>query len=186
MYLMCIVQRFEPQGRHFNDILPSVIWFHFTIYSLVLLPNPITLFVLSLFCLMVHSLELFSRKFCLAARRRKLVGGKCSMLPYGICIYCYALLSTPFFIYRYTFKNLVLINRRNDPRYQRVLALCTFFFKQGQYRWNWFFETKLLDVCVCFLYICVWTDFVVFWIICGLMTCALGKKKKRRQIEHCF
>ena len=32
------------------------------------------------------------------------------------------------------FQNLVLINRRNGPRYQRVLALCAFFknfFKQG-------------------------------------------------------
>ena len=34
------------------------------------------------------------------------------------------LLSIPFF--KYFFKNLVLINRRNGPRYQRVLALCAF------------------------------------------------------------
>ena len=48
------------------------------------------------FCLLAHSPEFFSRKFlnifcqeiglcdsCLAARRSKLVGGVCSMLPYA-------------------------------------------------------------------------------------------------------
>ena len=35
------------------------------------------------------------------------------------------LLSIPFLML--LFKNLVLINRRNGPRYQRVLALCAFF-----------------------------------------------------------
>ena len=35
------------------------------------------------------------------------------------------LLSIPFF--NILFKNLVLINRRIGPRYQRVLALCAFF-----------------------------------------------------------
>ena len=34
------------------------------------------------------------------------------------------LLSIPFL---YLKKNLVLINRRNGPRYQRVLAVCAFF-----------------------------------------------------------
>ena len=34
-----------------------------------------------------------------------------------------------FFIY--FFKNLVLINRQNGPLYQRVLALCAFFFNRG-------------------------------------------------------
>ena len=56
------------------------------------------------------------------------------MLPYGTGICCYAaiyilnlllLLSIPFF---YLKKNLVLINRRNGPRYQRALAKCAFFF----------------------------------------------------------
>ena len=39
--------------------LRAVIWFHFTIYHLVLLRNPVTLSVLSFFCLLVHSSELF-------------------------------------------------------------------------------------------------------------------------------
>ena len=37
-------------------------------------------------------------------------------------------------------------------------------------------EKKMFDACVCFLCICVRADFVVFGIICGLMTCVLGKK----------
>ena len=63
-------------------------------------------------------------------------------------------------------------------------------FWQGQYRGDCFSENKLYGVCVCFLYICVGTDLVVFvvvvvclfvfvlllLIICGLMTCALGKQ----------
>ena len=39
------------------------------------------------------------------------------------CLAWVLLLSIPFL---YFFKNLVLINRRNGPRYQRVLALCAF------------------------------------------------------------
>ena len=39
--------------------LRAVIWFHFTISSLVLLPSPITFSVLSFFCLLVHSPERF-------------------------------------------------------------------------------------------------------------------------------
>ena len=38
-----------------------------------------------------------------------------------------ALMSIPFIIY-FFFLNPVLINQRNGPRYQRVLALCAFFF----------------------------------------------------------
>ena len=60
-----------------------------------------------------------------------LVGGMYSMLPYdtGISYYAFIfffkslLLCIPFL---YFFQNLVLINRRNGPRYQRVLALCAF------------------------------------------------------------
>ena len=67
---------------------------------------------------------------CLAARRSKLVGGMCSILPYGIGIFCDAfiyfsffllLLSIPFFI---LFKNQVLINQRNGPSH-----MC--FFNRG-------------------------------------------------------
>ena len=54
------------------------------------------------------------------------------MLPYdtGIAVmHSYNILE--FFIasvhsFFYTFLNLVLINQRNGPRYQRVLALCAF------------------------------------------------------------
>ena len=54
------------------------------------------------------------------------------MLPYGTGICCYAficlnfllLLSIPFSYFK---KNLVLINRRNGPRYQRVLVFMCFF-----------------------------------------------------------
>ena len=70
---------------------------------------------------------------CLAVRRSKLVGGVCSMLPCGtgICYYAFFVvvvvvvlfLSIPFL---YFFLNLVFINRRNGPQYQRVLALCAF------------------------------------------------------------
>ena len=40
------------------------------------------------------------------------------------------LLSIPF-LYFFSLLNVVLINRRNSPRYQRVLALCAFFFNRG-------------------------------------------------------
>ena len=39
--------------------LRTVISFHFTLSSLVFLPSPITLSVLSFFCLLAHSPELF-------------------------------------------------------------------------------------------------------------------------------
>ena len=38
--------------------------------------------------------------------------------------FCPFLFYTLFFIYFFFFLNLVLINRRNGPRYQRALALC--------------------------------------------------------------
>ena len=59
-----------------------------------------------------------------------MVGGMCSMLPYdsGICYYAFkkkkVIASVHSFLY--FFKNLVLINRWNGPRYQRVLTLCAF------------------------------------------------------------
>ena len=70
--------------------------------------------------------RLFWYRSCSAARRSKLVGDMCSMLPYGTGICCYAFI---YFFYCFLYfkkKNLVLINRRNGPRYQRVLALCAF------------------------------------------------------------
>ena len=41
-------------------------------------------------------------------------------------LYCFC----PFLFY-ILFKNLVLINRRNGPRYRLVLALCAFFNRGG-------------------------------------------------------
>ena len=59
------------------------------------------------------------------------------------------------------FLNLVLINRRNCPRYQRVLALCAFstgVIPKG------LILRKFCVCCLCmfcFMWICVMTDFVV-------------------------
>ena len=67
--------------------LSAVVWFHFTISCLVLLPSPVTLSFF--FCLLVHSPEHFQKNSsiffvkrlaflygsCLAARGSKLVGG---------------------------------------------------------------------------------------------------------------
>ena len=86
--------------------LRAVMWFHFTISSLVFLLSPVTLSVLSssFSCLLGHSPELFPENSsiffikrqaflhcsCLVARRSKLVSGMCNMLPYGTGICCYA------------------------------------------------------------------------------------------------
>ena len=43
-------------------------------------------------------------------------------------IFLKLLLSIPFFILK---KNLMLMNGRTGPRYQRVLALCAFFDRSG-------------------------------------------------------
>ena len=81
-----------------------------------------------------------------------MVGDMCSMPPYGTGICCSVvlvclficlfvclffalllsiLLSFSCLILFFFFFNLDLINRRNGPRYQRVLALCAFFFNTG-------------------------------------------------------
>ena len=99
----------------------AVIWLHFTIFSLVLLPSPLIPSVLSFFLPAGSFPWTFSRKFfqyfslrdrlflygsSLAARRSNLVGGMCSVLPYGTGICCYAfirkkllLLSIPSFFF---------------------------------------------------------------------------------------
>ena len=79
---------------------------------------------------------------------------------YNILDFFLLLLSIPFF--KYFFSNVVLINRRNGPRYQRVLALCA-FLRQVMPK-----ELILQGFCVqrlcmfCFTKICVGTDFVVY------------------------
>ena len=118
--------------------------------------------------------------YCLAARRSKLVSGMCSMLPYGNGICCYAFIyyfsfflllpSIPFFI---LFKNLILISRRNGPRYQRVLALYTFVtgaIPKGLILWTFCIW------CLCMFSVDLCQDwFCGFWIISGLTTCAQSK-----------
>ena len=48
-----------PPGPSGTSGLRAVIWFYLTISSLVLLPSPVTLSVLSFFCLLAHSPEFF-------------------------------------------------------------------------------------------------------------------------------
>ena len=58
------------------------------------------------------------------------------------------LLSIPFLYF--FFNNLVLINRRNGPRYQRVLDLCAFL--RGMILKGLILQKKnVFDVCVCFV-----------------------------------
>ena len=60
------------------------------------------------------------------------------------------------------FSNLVSINRRNGPRYQRVLALCA--FSTGVILKGLILR-KFCVRCLCmfcFMKICVRTDFVVY------------------------
>ena len=60
---------------------------------------------------------------------------------------------------------MVLINRRNRPRYQRVLALCAFFFfNRSGTEGTISSKIFVFDVCVYFvLFEFVYrTDFVVF------------------------
>ena len=102
------------------------------------------------------------------------------MLPYGtgICVNTqYSIFSIPsilFFFYTLK-KNPVLINRRNGPRYQRVLALCAFCNRGDTEGTN---SSKSL--CLMFAYVLFYVNlcqdrFCGFWIICGLMTCVQSK-----------
>ena len=82
--------------------LRAVIWFHFAISSLVLLPSPLSvLFFSACWSILLNfshkilqNVSLRDRLFlygsCLAARRSKLVAGMCTMLPCGAGNCCYA------------------------------------------------------------------------------------------------
>ena len=88
------------------------------------------------------------------------------------CLAWVLLLSIPFL---YFFKNLVLINRRNGPRYQRVLALCALFNRGDTEGTN---SSKIL--CQMFVYVLFYVNlchdwFYGLWIICGLITCVQSK-----------
>ena len=127
--------------------LRAVIWFHFAISSLALLPSPVTLsvlsfsacwpFLLNFFRKILQYFSLRDRLFCMAPVQRLgedswsvVCAACCHMTLVFAVMHLYNILE--FFIasvhsFFYTFfKNLVLINRRNGPRYQCVLALCAF------------------------------------------------------------
>ena len=145
--------------------LRAVIWFHFTIFSLVLLPGPVTLSVLSCFFSACWSILLKSfkkiliyvslrdRLFCMAPVQQ-LREVSWSMVS-AAC--CHMALVFPIMhlynIFLIVLSHLVLINRQNGPRYQRVLALCAFFFfltgaiQKRLILRNFF----VFDVCVCFV-----------------------------------
>ena len=69
LQLTCITPLPRLPPREAGDVwclppvwnLRAVIWFHFAISSLVLLPSPVTLSFLSFFCLLVFSSELFQK-----------------------------------------------------------------------------------------------------------------------------
>ena len=109
---------------------------------------------------------------CSAARRSKLVGGVCSMLPCGtgICYYAFFVvvvvvvlfLSIPFL---YFFLNLVFINRRNGPQYQRVLALRAFLtgvILKGR------ILRKCCVRCLCMLCLCKFVSGLILWFMGNL------------------
>ena len=79
------------------------------------------------------------------------------------------------FLYALKKKKLVLTNRRNNPRYQRVLSLmCFFFFLTWAIPQELILREFLFGVCVCtfcFVWNCGGTHFCRFLKICGLMTC---------------
>ena len=86
------------------------------------------------------------------------------MRLYNIYIFFKLLLSIAFFILKR--KNLVMINRRNGPRYQRVLALCAFFNRGDTEGTN---SSKIL--CAMFVYVLFYVNlcqdcFCGLWIIC--------------------
>ena len=82
------------------------------------------------------------------------------MYLYNILEFFLLLLSIPFLHF---FFNLVLINRRNGPRYQCILALCAFLtgaIPKG------LVLRKFCVRCLCMfcsMQICVGTDFVIFF-----------------------
>ena len=54
------------------------------------------------------------------------------------------------------FKNLVLLNRRNGPRYQRVLFLCAFFFFFNSGDTEGTNSSKML--CLMFVYVLIYVN----------------------------
>ena len=176
--------------------LRAVIWFHFAISSLVLLPSPVTFsvlsfsacwpFLLNFFHKTVQYFLLRDRLFlygsCFAVRRRQLVGGMCSMLPYdtGICCYAFVwyfiifllLLSIPFFI-------SFLKSGIDKSMEWSMIPACpslTCFFNRGDAEGT----NSSKNLCPMFVYVLFHVNlchdwFCGLWIVCGLMTCVQSK-----------
>ena len=72
------------------------------------------------------------------------------------------LLSIPFSYFK---KNLVLINQRNGPRYQHVLALCAFL--TGVIPKGLILKKIAFDVCVCFV-LCKLVSGLILWFLGNL------------------
>ena len=98
-----------------------------------------------------------------------MVDGICSMLLYDTGICCYAFIYFFFFCvcvllfisFLYIlFKNLVLINRQNDPRYQHVLAFCAFL--TGAIPKGLILQIFVFNVCVC-LVLCEFLLGLILW-----------------------
>ena len=127
--------------------------------------------------------NIFHYDIGLAARRSKLVSGMWHAAIWHwyllLCIYIIfpnflLLLSIPFLSF---FKNLVLINRRNGPWYQRVLTLCAFFFFN---RGNTEQTNSLKILCSMFVYVLFYVNLCLGWLchflrICRLVTCVHSK-----------
>ena len=67
---------------------------------------------------------------------------------YNVFLICTASVHSFFFFDTFFFFNLVLINRRNDPQYQRVLALCAFLTGA-------ILKEQFFFVCVCLKFVYV-------------------------------
>ena len=124
--------------------LRAVIWFHFAISSLVLLPSPVSHSVWSFSACWPFLLHFFQKILqyfssrdeaflygsCLAVRRSKLsvvCAACCHMTLVLAVMHLYSIfIASVHSLLILFFKNLVLINRRNGQWYKRVLALSAF------------------------------------------------------------
>ena len=126
----------------------AVIWFWFTISSLVPLPCPGTHSAFSFFCVLAHSPDFFSRKFFSIFLLRDKLFCMAYVSKLGeiswrlVCTaYCHmALVFAVMHLYKWyflwhlcilfsTFSKSGIDNRWNGPWYQHVLALCAFWIR---------------------------------------------------------
>ena len=129
-------------------------------------------FLLNFFQKILQYFSLIDRLFlydsCLAARRSKLVGSMCSMLPYGtdICFYAfiYFCLFVCFLFVAFVYSFFTFFRSGIDKSIEwSTIPACPSlmcFFNRGYTEGTNSSTKKLFDVCVCFLYICVRTDFL--------------------------